>query len=108
MGDGYPIIKNAWAGKERVKAIFWVYYVLGSFGFLFLAIAVVMLGHLLGILWVGQLFGYGGFFTDIIWGSVSVWRCALNVGSPIWGYAARGVVVLSIGGSVYRISGYIA
>lgn len=82
--------KGCYIGSEKLWKSFWV---LGFFGFLFLAVLqylmMMALGHMGFMIVAFFMFFFHLFYL------VSVWRCAPNTDWMGWMYIARIIVVLS-------------
>ncbi len=82
------IVIRFWLGEEKLWKAYWL---IGG-GWLF----TVLVENLVDLGWLGQisrlllLVGYSLYLA------VSIWRCALNTAWKSWGYAARGVILLSL------------
>ena len=98
----FDYFKRTWNGEEKLKILFWIYYVIGSIGIAMVPGVFQSAGLLIGI-------NYGAIFSLIIvvpyfvWIMVSLWRCAFNVDKRIWGYIVRGIVVFTIVSYLFRL-----
>lgn len=94
------IVKRAWKGEERLWKVFWIFNVLGFYVIGFMQQVVISIES------AGALnHGYGRLLTILfglltiiyfIWAITSLWRCAFNTGSRVWGYLGRVFVVAVI------------
>lgn len=87
-------ITNAWRGYTSLVKVFWIYNVLAG---LTISLAAVLLGDLTFlkfILFALLVFPYSIFLV------VATWRCAFNTDYPVFGYIARGYVILAVLGAI--------
>ena len=83
-------IKAAWQGTAKLWKVFWLYnFLLGS-ALLYATDYSAKLGA------VVEVTIYLVVLVWIIWVAVALWRCAFNAKWRIWGYLARGVVILTV------------
>ncbi len=78
-----------WHGGERLWKVYWVVGILGGWALATLIGSLIRGGFLTAFLGAGLAVIYAVFT------GVAIWRCAFNVRRPIWGYAARTIVLVS-------------
>jgi len=79
-----------WRGEERLWKAFWFIGILGGWLFTTLVKNLVVQG------WLGILPQILLLVSYSIYSGVAIWRSAFNTAWVGWGYAARGVIVLSL------------
>ncbi len=52
----FSYFKQAWRGREKLRTVFWIYYIIGSVGISLLAILFEMIGIGLQIKYLGTTF----------------------------------------------------
>ncbi len=97
--DAPGFFRAHWRGQQRLLSAFWGVGMLGTVFAVFVTLTVGLvvgsttlgLGHLppwtpLAVIWVPYL----------VFAWVSVWRCAPNADTRLWGYLAQGAVVVYV------------
>jgi hypothetical protein len=79
-----------WRGHGPLWKAYWLYGVLGS-NVLALTLFVLMERSALGTVWFQLVLLLLAAYT--VWIVVSVWRCAFNVETPMYGHMARALTV---------------
>jgi hypothetical protein len=95
-------ILAAFRGQERLVIVFWAYYV--GLGFIMGMIAGIFFGIAseTGHTSIGVVSLIFILLPYYLWAMWSLWACAFNAQWKGWGYVVRGIVLLSIAGSVVR------
>ncbi len=83
-------IKACWSGKRQLVVVFWGYHFIGL-----LIIGVLDRVPVDGYPRIEGVYDWMAI-AFCIWLVVSLWRCAFNVESKVWGYATRIYVGLQV------------
>jgi hypothetical protein len=87
--SGDDFVTRAWAGRERLWKVYWVYGVLASVGLLLVLRMLLAVG-------MPQVLMFAIVAPYQVWLVVSTWRCAFNADWRGWGYIARFLTVVSV------------
>ncbi|PIW27023.1 MAG: hypothetical protein COW30_11650 [Rhodospirillales bacterium CG15_BIG_FIL_POST_REV_8_21_14_020_66_15] len=101
-----PVLGKCWNGRERLWIVFWAYGVFGTGGILASCLAMIFIGLQIGLLvapqdtdggyyggMAGMALGAALAVPYVIWMTVSLWRCAPNCETKMWGRLVRGWLV---------------
>lgn len=98
--DVYEFFDRCWQGKAQLKEAFWTVGVL--FVLLYMALSFILIRGATPVIPIaGSPQGASALMMPVViagvvyWG-ICVWRCAPNAKQALWGYAARGVVVVKL------------
>lgn len=81
-------VTEPWNGKEQLWKVFWLYNFLIGNALLF-GIGLLPQGTLHAAVFLFML-------VYFIWIAVSLWRCAYNVDTKLWGHLTRILVVILV------------
>jgi hypothetical protein len=105
-------VQQAWRGEEPLWRVFWVYGValsiIGFFGATAVELGTAMSSGVVGTPSESTWFLYYDIWLVVsecywVWLGVSLWRCAFNVRSHLWGHGARAVAVLVVIASLVQL-----
>ena len=114
-----PLIKRCWHGREKLWIVFWAYGVFGTGGILAGCLAMIFIGLQVGLVvapqdthggyigsLVGMALGAAMALPYLIWMTVSLYRCAPNCETKIWGRLVQGWLVAQWLGIAMLIHNY--
>jgi hypothetical protein len=91
-------IRAVWQGNEKLWKVFWLYNTLLGSALLYAMDYSARLGTIV------EVAIYLVVLVWVVWVAVGLWRCAFNTQWRIWGYLARGAVILTVAGGILAIA----
>lgn len=88
-----------WSGRGKLWKVYWLYGVIGTW------VIGLLGGFAAGLFGLSARLVLAIFLPYNLWVVVSVWRCAFNGDSRIWGYIARVAVLIGFSVLLYEIVG---
>jgi hypothetical protein len=103
------VLKKLWYGQYPLGTAFWGFYVVGFLGLFFIADIITLVAIGFGIGRPVFIIAMIALWTYFFIASIGVWISArTNIANPVWlnrvwGFCARGLVLIWGGGAIWRL-----